>query len=199
MEPFRYPATPHDRRHGPRGYANYASYRPWLRDEFAFRCAYCLVREQWGRIRGIFDLDHFVPVSIQSDGDLDYDNLIYACCTCNLAKGNARVADPAKVLLDSSVSVLPTGHIRGHTEDARRLIKALALNAPASVEFRRLWIDVIALARRYDLLLYKRLLSYPDDLPDLSRLRPPGGNSRPEGVEQSHFVRRERGESELNW
>ncbi len=38
MSPFIYPARPHTRRHGPQGYAGYASYRPWLRDEFSFRC-----------------------------------------------------------------------------------------------------------------------------------------------------------------
>ncbi len=37
-DPFSYPNRPHVRRHGPRGYANYESYRPWLRDEFSFRC-----------------------------------------------------------------------------------------------------------------------------------------------------------------
>lgn len=50
--PFNYPDAPHRRRHGPRGYADYASYRPWLRDEFTFRCVYCLLREQWGLVRG---------------------------------------------------------------------------------------------------------------------------------------------------
>jgi hypothetical protein len=34
--PFTYPATPEGRRRGPGGYADYESYRPWLRDEFAF-------------------------------------------------------------------------------------------------------------------------------------------------------------------
>ena len=42
--------------------------------------------------------------------------------------------------------------------------------------------------------LYRRCLAYPDDLPDLSALRPPGGNARPEGIAQSAFARRERGE-----
>ena len=51
MSAFRYPAVPHARRHGPRGYADAESYRPWLRDEFTFRCVYCLFREQWGRSR----------------------------------------------------------------------------------------------------------------------------------------------------
>ena len=35
--PFVYPAAPLVRRHDPHGYADYASYRDWLRDEFSFR------------------------------------------------------------------------------------------------------------------------------------------------------------------
>jgi hypothetical protein len=45
MPAFTYPAEPHLRRHGPQGYVDAASYRPWLRDDFAFRCVYCLFRE----------------------------------------------------------------------------------------------------------------------------------------------------------
>ena len=59
--PFNYPALAHRQRHGPLGYADYESYRPWLRDEFAFRCVYCLFRETWGKLRGAFNLDHFQP------------------------------------------------------------------------------------------------------------------------------------------
>lgn len=33
--PFDYPPEPHIRRHGPRGYSDYGSYRPWLRDELS--------------------------------------------------------------------------------------------------------------------------------------------------------------------
>ncbi len=39
---FAYASTDHQRRHGPRGYTSYRAYKPWLRDEFAFRCVYCL-------------------------------------------------------------------------------------------------------------------------------------------------------------
>jgi 5-methylcytosine-specific restriction endonuclease McrA len=68
------------------GYADYASYRPWLRDEFSFRCVYCLLREQWGRVRGAYDIDHFLPVVNHVGLALDYENLVYACTTCNTAK-----------------------------------------------------------------------------------------------------------------
>ena len=77
--PFTYPPTAHVRRHGPGGYVDYASYRPWLRDEFAFRCVFCLRREQWGRALAEFEIDHLVPVSIRPDQGTDYDNLLLAC------------------------------------------------------------------------------------------------------------------------
>ncbi len=35
---------------------------------------------------------------------------------------------------------------------------------------------------------------YPDDLPDLASLRPPGGNTLPAGIDTSHHARRSRGE-----
>lgn len=47
QEVFRYPKDLQRRRHGPRGYLRYESYKPWLRDEFRFRCTYCLCRERW--------------------------------------------------------------------------------------------------------------------------------------------------------
>jgi hypothetical protein len=37
-------------------------------------------------------------------------------------------------------------------------------------------------------------MGFPDDLPDLRRLRPPAGNARPEGLEDSFFAKRRRGE-----
>jgi len=41
-DPFTYPAQPHVRKHAPAGYKDYTEYKPWLRDEFEFRCVYCL-------------------------------------------------------------------------------------------------------------------------------------------------------------
>src|SRR6266702_8310460 len=64
--PFIYPSATHVRRHGPAGYADHAGYRPWLRDEFSFRCVYCLLREQWGQMRGGHAIDHFLPGRLTS-------------------------------------------------------------------------------------------------------------------------------------
>ena len=63
MQGFEYQTAPHIRRHGPGGYQDYDSYRDWLRDEFLFRCVYCLHREQWYDRGATFNIEHFVPVA----------------------------------------------------------------------------------------------------------------------------------------
>ena len=62
MSPFAYPAHQHVRRHGPQGYQDPASFRPWLRDEFSFRCVCCLRREAWYQAVSL-EIDHFQPLS----------------------------------------------------------------------------------------------------------------------------------------
>jgi hypothetical protein len=191
VEAFRYPSTPRRRRHGPRGYRQYESFRLWLRDEFEFRCVYCLAREQWGRVSASYDLDHFVAAADDASGALDYDNLVYACRSCNSAKARRPIPDPLVTLTDEQVVVFPDGNIEGRSLAAKELIRGLSLDSPENVAFRQTWISVIALAERYDNDLFRRLMGYPSDLPQLSRLRPPGGNLRPGGIEDSHFRRRE--------
>jgi hypothetical protein len=62
--PFVYPDRPHVRKHGPAGYADYAAYKPWLRDDLHFRCVYCLERERWDRSgHAAFGVDHVKPKS----------------------------------------------------------------------------------------------------------------------------------------
>lgn len=95
---FEYPANGHVRRHGPQGYASHESYCPWLRDEFAFRCVFCLNRESMGHELGEFAIDHFLPVAFRPDLATDYDNLLYVCTGCNLAKGDWFAADPLAFL-----------------------------------------------------------------------------------------------------
>src|SRR5208337_687922 len=58
-EPFAYPTEPHCRRHGPSGYTDYQSYRPWLEDEFSFRCLYCLKRMVWAPT-DVWSVDHII-------------------------------------------------------------------------------------------------------------------------------------------
>jgi hypothetical protein len=191
---FAYPDSPHRRRHGPQGYATYDSYRPWLRDEFDYRCVFCLIREQWGRISGEFDVDHYLPVCIQPDGAEDYDNLLYSCAVCNGAKGRHILPDPTAVLSARQIAVHDDGTVEGMSEDAERIIRVLDLNDEDYCRWRRIWLRIIDLAEQFDRQLYSQLLGFPDDLPDLTRLRPPGGNKRPAGIWESAFAKRDRGE-----
>ena len=193
-EPFTYPAVPHARRHGPRGYADHESYRPWLRDEFAFRCVYCLIREMWGPFKGVYALDHFLPIAVRPDLAREYDNLLYGCVSCNLSKGSQATPDPLSRLLDPEVKVSEDGGIHANTPPAGKLIELLGLNRPRLREFRELWIRIVRLAALHDPALFQQLMRYPADLPDLTALRPPEDNTRPDGIPQSHFARQQRGE-----
>ena len=194
MTAFDYPPTALSRRHGPQGYADYPSYRPWLRDEFTFRCVYCLKREQWGVVSGDFDVDHFEAQAKSPGRAVDYDNLLNACHSCNLRKSGHAVPDPCVCLTAGQVRVAPDGSIEGQSDDAERIILTLGLNSEKYKNFRLTWLRNVELAMAYDREQFLSLMCFPADAPDLSRLRPPGGNSRPDGVNQSHYARRQRGE-----
>ena len=83
--------------------------------------------------------------------------------------------------------------MRTQDQEAQRLIRLLGLNDPEYVEFRCLWIGILQMAQRHDSALYHQLMGFPPDLPDLSKLRPPGGNARSQGIQESYFRRRAEG------
>jgi hypothetical protein len=192
MDGYRYPSRPHRRKHGPRGYRNLAEFQPWLRDEFTFRCVYCLEREQWVNRIGHFDADHFHAVADRPDLALDYDNLLYACQACNLRKGKQSVANPLRVLLSNSVRIRRDGSIHGRTPGAKRVIELLRLDSPSYRRRRRIMLEVVRTAAKYNRTLYLEMIGFPEDLPDLVRLDPPGGNSRPNGMKQSYHAQQAR-------
>src|SRR5580692_7387261 len=148
MNVFNYPAKPHVRRHGPHGYAAVESFRPWLRDEFHFCCVYCRYREMWSRLKGAFAIDHFLPMSLNPQLELVYDNLLYACVACNLGKAGQLLPDPTQTLLESRVVVHADGHMEGLTRETRKIIGKLGLNDPHEAETRVMWMGIIALAEQ---------------------------------------------------
>src|SRR4051812_32518760 len=85
-EPYSYPPGPHLRRHDPIGWKDYQKYRPWLRDEFQFRCVYCLDRERWRDMREQMQIDHFEPQALNPRLKYKYSNLLYLCPACNHLK-----------------------------------------------------------------------------------------------------------------
>jgi len=190
---FAYPETRAERVHGPAGYALYESFRPWLRDEFTFRCVYCLKRETWGQVTGEFELDHFQPQSLAPDLSLDYFNLVYACRRCNSVKLDQSVDDAFEFFSSDSVVALPDGVIASDQPQTKRLLQQLDLNSPKLKKWRVMWMRIVSLAKERDANLYGQLAGFPEDLPNLGRLRP-ASNSRPDGIELCWYAKRERGQ-----
>jgi hypothetical protein len=188
--PFRYPATALLRKHGPQGYSSYVHLRSWLRDEFDFRCVYCLKREQWCFQLNDFELDHQVAQSIASDLCREYTNLVYACHNCNHRKGNKRLPSPDRVAYGACIEVLGTGEIVAHNDDGVRLVDELALDGEKISAMRYQIICSIRSHQKHDWKLFLMWMGFPKNLPDLSTVLPqPKHNTRPEGVGQSWFQR----------
>jgi hypothetical protein len=154
---------------------------------------YCLKRETWGQVTGEFELDHFQPQSLAPHLSLDYFNLVYACRRCNSVKLDQQVDDPLTILSRETAVVLPDGMLASDHPEAKRLIQQLDLNSPKLKKWRVMWMRIVDLAQKRDTDLSRQLTGFPEDLPDLSRLRPPT-NSRPSSVEICWYAKHERGQ-----
>ena len=180
-DPFRYPVTPHVRKHGPSGYAHYRQYRDWLRDEFRFRCVFCLVREQWGQGKGHFDIDHFEPRKLRPDLATEYDNLVYACHTCNLDKSSKIIPDPAIHAYGQCLEIHDDGTIHPLSPEGVILIDELDLDAKSRTVFRRIIMASIKMAAAHnDHDQLKDMLGLPHNLPTL-KSQSLKNNTRPNG------------------
>lgn len=190
--PYAYPVEPHRRRHGPAGYANYREYFPWLKDEFSFRCVYCLKRMVWAPT-DTWVVDHVIPREEAPELECEYNNLVLACQFCNGRKGPNRVADPCRVAFGKCLRVEPDGTLTPLNDAGRRLERVLRLNHDSYVQERSKWLRILSILARHDTVEFHRLMGFPWDLPDLTNKRPPF-NRRPEGIAESWLARRRRGE-----
>jgi hypothetical protein len=197
---FAYPDQPCERRHGPCGYQKLEGYKPWLRDEFCFRCFYCLCRERWlPDGAGSFSIDHLMPLSQAPELRTEYDNLIYACVMCNsLKQAEEWPTDPLADPAGKHLQVREDGVVECLTRIGYDMIRICRLNRPALVRYRRTLMKVLAFLHHNTApeaaVLLRQYLGFPDDLPRLRNLRPPDGNRRPEGINQSWYERQRRGE-----
>jgi hypothetical protein len=199
MDTFLYPGAAHARRHGPRGYLQYESYKPWLRDEFSFRCVYCLCRERWFPDgEAAFAVDHVQPQSTAPELRNEYDNLVYSCCQCNALRAATAVLDPCQHAYGQQIRVLESGLVEALTPAGTELIEICRLNRPPLVAFRRGMIQLLNFLRERKGMeaqaLLDSILGFPVSLPNLAQLKPPGGNSRPDGIPQSYIERKNRGQ-----
>jgi len=192
---FDYPEKPLERKHGPAGYAGYQSYKPWLRDDFHFRCVYCLQRESWSNSGDrAFVIDHFLPQADNENLICDYDNLCYACSTCNAHKSDRHLeVDPCRRSFSKYLKVEANGEITAHNTAGQKLIEILQLNDEVKAEFREKLLDLYQRAKaKGDKTLLKRWFGYPSNLPNLARLRPPR-NIKREGLDHCFYQHRRKG------
>lgn len=194
---FPYPTEPHERHHGPAGYRTYQSYKDWLRDDFTFRCVYCLSREMWYPDgHRSFGVDHFVPKSVDESLALNYDNLLYACGWCNSNKSDdmGLVLDPCEEPYGNHLEVDDEGNLNAKSTEGRILIDFLLLDHPEHNEYRKKIKSLVEqLERLGERDKLKEWLGFPLDLPNLPGKNPPQ-NHRAEGLERCYYVLREKGE-----
>lgn len=65
---------------------DYRMYTANLQEDFQHICGYCGKQESI-TTKG-FEVDHFVPYSLDSNRECDYNNLVYSCFTCNRKKSS---------------------------------------------------------------------------------------------------------------
>lgn len=155
----------------------------------------------WSRERdAVFSVDHVISQSEDPAGRLtcDYRNLLYACTRCNSARQNVGTLDPTVVPMAEHLNVEPDGTIVGLTLDGSFLIELLYLNAGPAVAERRRVVRILrrALASPDDEAAqsdFREAFGYPERLPDLRALRPPGGNRFAANAEDCFFARRASG------
>jgi hypothetical protein len=194
-----FPASPQRRRHGPAGYTSYHSYKEWLRDDFLFRCAFCLIREKWHPAgHASFSVDHLIPQSVDKSKALDYENLLYACLQCNSLKRNVwPISDPTLEAYGAHLQTNNDGTVVPLSQKGSILIEIFLLNEDGRVRFRArmlsLFRSITAVTTNTEAAqAIREFFGFPDDLPDLRRLRPPR-NRRPRGISTCYFVLREKG------
>ena len=197
--PFVYSQKSHERKHAPAGYEAYQDFKPWLRDEFTFRCVYCLEREMWYPDRAnSFSADHVVSQRHDPARVCDYTNLLYACTRCNSLKGPVRLLDPVALAIGQHLSVEEDGNIRSLSKEGEFLIRQLHLNEKPAFDVRKNHFELLALKREYPndprvQGLFLQAFCYPDDLPNLVVLRPPAGNTLEPNKYSCHHALREKG------
>ena len=145
-------------------------------------------------------MDHFVAQIIAPDRALDYDNLIYACLRCNSTKrAEETVLNPCQEAMSQHLRVGEDGTIEALTRKGRAHIKQLQLNHPRLTQYRARLVRVfkrlqaLSQAEAEHRAELQEWFGFPDDLPNLAALRPPKGNTRPDGIADSFHERRRAG------
>lgn len=128
-----------------KSFKQYESYRPYLKEDFHSRCAYCNLLDS--SITTPFEVDHFIPVDAFKDNwpecETLYNNLVYSCKKCNVAKGKQYSGDILKKEIQNDYFYNPvqtdyneiffrndSGDICSDDEKGRDMINRLKLYRP---------------------------------------------------------------------
>ena len=145
------PRTPTSRRHRPRPSGRWTNYRPCLRWDFGFTCAFCLLHEadlfggQPGEGLGGTTVEHAIPRSTDPTRKNDYTNCLYACRFCNRSRSANPVRRDGARLLDPTLHawgehfVAADDRLRPFEDDAdaRYTHQAYQIDDPRKVERRQ--------------------------------------------------------------
>jgi hypothetical protein len=159
-----------------------------------------LERERWYPSGAAsFGVDHVLPKGIADFAHLIYiyENLVYSCNRCNSIKQDEVLIDPCMTAFAEHLVVAADGTISGITREGQDLIDILGLDLSARTQERRNRLRLQAMYQRDPTnedvrALYLAAFGYPEDLPDLSKLKPKS-NTKPKGVLQSYHRQREAG------
>lgn len=69
-------------------FANYRSFKPYLRTDFKMKCGYTDCRDFWFGGPKAFHIDHFKPKSKFPELETSYSNLVYCCSYVNVLKSD---------------------------------------------------------------------------------------------------------------
>ena len=69
-------------RANPPTFMRYGQYKPYVREDFHYCCAYCVSHEAHVGELWAMTLDHFKPKKHFAKLAVTYSNLYYACCRC---------------------------------------------------------------------------------------------------------------------
>jgi hypothetical protein len=151
-----------------------------------------------------FSVDHVIPQSEDLTLICEYTNLVYSCTRCNSARREVRVLNPAEVAFGVHIRLAENGLLEALTVDGQDLIDLLHLNENPALQVRRKYLRILALKARYPvdrdvIQVFLEAFGYPEDLPDLRTLRPPGGNKCEKSEETCYYVRRMKGALALTY
>lgn len=132
---------------------DYKKYKPKLREEFSFSCAYCETREAELGGSQSFHIDHYRPKNKFPELSCRYNNLIYACRNCNQYK-SFFWPNRIQILLGEFIfNPRPIGIIKEHIDSSKHKWVGITNNGKWSIKKLRLDSEVLIKRRENRVLL----------------------------------------------